>query len=77
MTRRSCSGPWAAGCGCLGSALDSYLSLEAHPRSYGELYVPTVLHHLGHRLVDIDAFSDLYTARALGARVRPRRGLRL
>jgi hypothetical protein len=43
------------------SALDSYLSLEAHPRSYGELYVPTVLHHLGHRLVDIDAFSDLYT----------------
>ena len=41
-------------------ALDSYLSLEAHPRSYGELYVPTVLHHLGHRLVDIDAVSDLY-----------------
>ena len=41
-------------------AFDSYLSLEAHPRSYGELYVPTVLHHLGNRLVDIDAFSDLY-----------------
>jgi hypothetical protein len=41
-------------------ALDSYLSLEAHPRCYGELYVPTVLHHLGHRLVDIDAVSDLY-----------------
>jgi hypothetical protein len=42
------------------AALDSYLSLEAHPRCYGELYVPTVIHHLGHRLVDIDAFSDLY-----------------
>ena len=41
-------------------AFDSYLSLDAHPHSYGELYVPTVLHHLGHRLVDIDAFSDLY-----------------
>jgi hypothetical protein len=42
------------------NALDSYLSLDAHPRCYGELYVPTVLHHLGHRLVDIDAVSDLY-----------------
>jgi hypothetical protein len=41
-------------------ALDSYLSLETHPRCYGELYVPTVLHHLGHRLVDIDGVSDLY-----------------
>jgi hypothetical protein len=41
-------------------ALDSYLSLDAHPPGYGELYVPTVLHHLGHRLVDIDAVSDLY-----------------
>ena len=29
-------------------------------RCYGELYVPTVLHHLGHRLVDLDAVSDLY-----------------
>ncbi|HEY7152185.1 MAG TPA: hypothetical protein VH391_10930 [Solirubrobacterales bacterium] len=41
-------------------ALDSYLSLEAHPRCYGELYVPTILHHLGHPVVDIDAISDLY-----------------
>jgi hypothetical protein len=41
-------------------ALDSYLSLEGHPRCYGELYVPTVLHHLGHEVVSIDAESDLY-----------------
>ena len=43
-------------------ALESYLSLETHPRCYGELYVPTVLHQLGHRIVDIDAVSDLYRA---------------
>jgi hypothetical protein len=42
------------------AAFDSYVSLDSHPRSYGELYVPTVIHHLGHRVVDIDAVSDLY-----------------
>lgn len=44
------------------AALESYLSLETHPRCYGELYVPTVLHQLGNRIVDIDAVSDLYRA---------------
>jgi hypothetical protein len=42
------------------AAIESYLSLQSHPPCYGELYVPTVLHHLGHRLVDIDGAGDLY-----------------
>jgi hypothetical protein len=42
------------------AAIESYLSIEEHPPCYGELYVPTVLHHLGHRIVDVDAESDLY-----------------
>ena len=53
--------------GCLGNgfwlkraALEAYLSVEEHPLCYGELYLPTLLHHLGFRLVDIDAHSNLY-----------------
>jgi hypothetical protein len=41
-------------------AIDSYLAVTGHPRCYGELYVPTLLHHLGHRVVDIDSISPLY-----------------
>jgi hypothetical protein len=44
------------------AALESYVALRFHPPCYGELYVPTLLHHLGHRVVDIDAASDLYRA---------------
>jgi hypothetical protein len=43
-------------------AVESYLSLPRHPPCYGELYVPTILHHLGHEVVDIDAHSSLYEA---------------
>ena len=42
------------------AAVESYLSIDEHPPCYGELYVPTLLHHLGHRIVDVDAESDLY-----------------
>ena len=41
-------------------ALADYVAVPDRPQAYGELYVPTVLHHLGHRLVDIDAHGDLY-----------------
>ncbi|MBA2372169.1 MAG: hypothetical protein H0V71_11065 [Chloroflexi bacterium] len=53
--------------GCLGNgfwlkraALEAYLSVDEHPPCYGELYLPTLLHHLGFRVVDVDAHSTLY-----------------
>lgn len=53
--------------GCLGdgmwfsrAALRAYLDVGEHPPCYCETYVPTLLHHLGLRLLDIDAHSDLY-----------------
>jgi hypothetical protein len=42
------------------AALASYVAVAQHPPCYGELYVPTLLHHLGHEIVDLDAVSDLY-----------------
>lgn len=42
------------------AALADYVAVAAHPPCYGELYVPTLLHHLGHRVVDVGAHSDLY-----------------
>ena len=42
-------------------AVTSYLEVGEHPPCYCELYVPTLLHHLGHDVVDVDAVSDLYT----------------
>lgn len=41
-------------------ALADYVAVEDHPPCYGELYVPTLLHHLGHRVVNLDAHDDLY-----------------
>jgi hypothetical protein len=41
-------------------ALQAYLGIAEHPPCYCEVYVPTLLHHLGFRLVDVDAESDLY-----------------
>jgi hypothetical protein len=38
-------------------ALADYVAVDRHPPCYGELYVPTLLHHLGHRVVDADAHS--------------------
>jgi len=53
--------------GCLGNgfwltraALEAYLAVIEHPPCYGELYVPTLLHHLGFRVVDVDGHGDLY-----------------
>jgi hypothetical protein len=41
-------------------ALRAYVDVTEHPPCYCEVYVPTLLHHLGFRLVDVDAHSDLY-----------------
>ncbi len=53
--------------GCLGDGfwmsrapLEAYLKVEDHPPCYGELYLPTLLHHLGFKLIDIDSHSPLY-----------------
>ena len=53
--------------GCLGDgvwlsrrALEAYVNVGTHPPCYCEIYVPTLLHHLGLRVVDVDAHSDLY-----------------
>lgn len=53
--------------GCLGDgmwisrrALEAYVAVDDHPPCYCETYVPTLLHHLGFGLVDIDAQGDLY-----------------
>jgi hypothetical protein len=53
--------------GCLGDgiwlsrrALEAYVDVGDHPPCYCEVYVPTLLHHLGFRVVDVDAHSDLY-----------------
>lgn len=53
--------------GCLGDgmwlsrvALQAYVEVGEHPPCYCETYVPTLLHHLGFRVVDVDAHSDLY-----------------
>jgi hypothetical protein len=41
-------------------ALEAYVGVGEHPPCYCEVYVPTLLHHLGFRVVDVDAHSDLY-----------------
>ena len=41
-------------------ALRAYVDVDEHPPCYCEIYVPTLLHHLGFRVVDVDAHSDLY-----------------
>jgi hypothetical protein len=55
--------------GCLGSgmllrreALAAFCSAGDHPHAYVELLVPTVVHHLGFDVVDVDEHSDLYAA---------------
>jgi hypothetical protein len=52
---------------CLGNgiwvtrrALEAYVAVERHPPCYLEIYVPTLLHHLGFHVVNIDAHSDMY-----------------
>lgn len=54
--------------GCLGdgiwlsrAALQAYVEVGEHPPCYCEVYVPTLVHHLGFRVLDIDAHDgDLY-----------------
>ena len=53
--------------GCLGTGfamrrdvLASYAALEHLGGVYVELYLPTVVHHLGHRVEDMDRHGDLY-----------------
>jgi hypothetical protein len=53
--------------GCLGTgfvirrtALEALLAVTPPALDYHELYLPTVLHHLGFRLADVDALSDIY-----------------
>jgi hypothetical protein len=41
-------------------ALEAYVNVCAHPPCYCEIYVPTLVHHLGFRVIDVDAHSDLY-----------------
>lgn len=53
--------------GCLGTgilirrdALEAFCSLSDAPPYYIELFLPTVIHHLGFEVVDVDAVADLY-----------------
>lgn len=41
-------------------AVQAYVEVGEHPPCYCEVYVPTLLHHLGFRVVDVDAHSNLY-----------------
>jgi hypothetical protein len=43
-------------------ALTAFCSLSDPPPYYCELFVPSVMHHLGFEVVDVDAVSDLYMA---------------
>jgi hypothetical protein len=42
------------------AALEAYMAVRVHPPCYLEVYVPTLLHHLGFNVVNVDAHSDLY-----------------
>ena len=55
--------------GCLGTgllfrrdALAAFCSVDDVPHAYLEMLVPTVIHHLGFDVVNVDALSDLYAA---------------
>jgi hypothetical protein len=41
-------------------ALAAFCALEDPPDHYLEVFIPTVLHHLGFDVVDVDAVADLY-----------------
>jgi hypothetical protein len=53
--------------GCLGSgmlfrraALEEFSALDGAPDAYLEMFIPTVIHHLGFEVANVDAFGDLY-----------------
>jgi hypothetical protein len=54
--------------GCLGTgmlfrreALGAFASIADAPHAYLELFIPTVVYHLGFEVADVDALSDLYS----------------
>jgi hypothetical protein len=54
--------------GCLGTGLfftrdafAAFCQVPDPPPAYFELFVPTVIHHLGFEVVDVDAVADVYT----------------
>jgi hypothetical protein len=60
--------------GCLGTgmlfrreALEAFSALADAPDGYLELFIPTVIHHLGFDVANVDSFGDLYA----GVRWRP------
>ena len=48
-------GMLASGVWLTRAAVEAYVGVADHPPCYGELYVPTLLHHLGLRVADGDA----------------------
>jgi hypothetical protein len=54
--------------GCLGDgmllrrdALEAVAAVSDPPHGYMEIFVPSLVYHLGFELMDVDAISDLYT----------------
>ena len=41
-------------------ALEDFCAIEEHHPTYVEVYIATVMHHLGHRVADLSGVSDLY-----------------
>ncbi len=41
-------------------ALDAFLAVPDEPPCYFEVLLPTLVHHLGFKVVDVDAHGDLY-----------------
>jgi hypothetical protein len=74
-TRPDPSARW----GCLGTGMlftrDALAAFHAAthdaPHAYLELFVPTVVHHLGFEVIDVDRLGDLYA----GVRWRPEFGV--
>lgn len=55
--------------GCLGTgmlfrreALAAFCALDDPPAYYVEMFVPTLLYHLGYDIADVDELGDLYSA---------------
>jgi hypothetical protein len=74
FSRISCREDHSQRWGCLGTgmlfrraALEAFCSVEDAPHAYLELFIPTVVHHLGFEVADVDAMGDLYA----GVRWRP------
>jgi hypothetical protein len=70
----SCRDDSAVRWGCLGTgmlfrrdALEAVATVEDPAHGYMEIFIPSLVHHLGFELVDVDALSDLY----VGVRWRP------